>query len=318
MFVTGAFVLWGALAGSTGPVRQPVLSQIALPHSYYYRASLEPRKDRLSADIQGTLTVDESGWLLLRAWNDGPHPDVLDIYPWATTSPVYVQVGNDTRRSREAASYFLRWIDRIRDATEKNAQYRSTSERDAVLRDLERARGFYAQIVDGSGGADETGLDSAACARSGGTHGIARRRAAERRTVPAAYPRAERRRSDARRRASFAPTSCGPAAGTVPHARLPNAIRQARMRSRSTRPSRARSNAATRSSCRTCAAGTRPTASSGPTKTRAATDTTRSSGRRGSRGRTAGSARSGCRIRARCSGSPRSRTRRTSRRWCRR
>jgi len=115
-------------------------------------ASLEPRKDRLSADIQGTLTVDESGWVLLRAWNDGPHPDVLDIYPWATTSPVYVQVGNDTRRSREAASYFLRWIDRIRAATEKNAQYRSTSERDAVLRDLERARGFYAQIVDGSGG----------------------------------------------------------------------------------------------------------------------------------------------------------------------
>ena len=115
-------------------------------------ASLEPRKDRLSADIQGPLTMDESGWLLLRAWNDGPHPDVLDIYPWATTSPVYVQVGNETRRSREAASYFLRWIDRIRVATEKNAQYRSTSERDAVLRDLERAQGFYAQILGGSGG----------------------------------------------------------------------------------------------------------------------------------------------------------------------
>jgi len=115
-------------------------------------ASLEPRKDRLSADTQGTLTVDESGWVLLRAWNNRPHPDVLDIYPWATTSPVYVQVGNDTRRSREAASYFLRWIDRIRAATEKNAPYRSASERDAVLRDLERARGFYAQIVDGSGG----------------------------------------------------------------------------------------------------------------------------------------------------------------------
>jgi len=115
-------------------------------------ASLEPREGRLSADIQGTLTVDESGWLLLRAWNDGPHPDVLDIYPWATTSPVYVQVGDDTRRSREAASYFLRWIDRIRAATGKDAQYRSTAERDAVLQDLERARGFYAQIADGSGG----------------------------------------------------------------------------------------------------------------------------------------------------------------------
>ena len=115
-------------------------------------ASLEPRKDRLSADIRGTLTVDESAWVLLRAWNDGPHPDVLDIYPWATTSPVYVQVGNDLRRSREAASYFLRWIVRVRAATETDARYRSTSERDAVLRDLDRAREFYARIVDGSGG----------------------------------------------------------------------------------------------------------------------------------------------------------------------
>ena len=115
-------------------------------------ASLEPGEDRLAADRQGTLSVNESGWLLLRAWNDEPHPDVLDIYPWATTSPVYVQVGNDGRRSREAATYFLRWTDRIREATEKNPHYRSASERDAVLRDLERARKFYAQIVDGSGG----------------------------------------------------------------------------------------------------------------------------------------------------------------------
>lgn len=115
-------------------------------------ASLEPRKDRLAADVQGTLSVDESGWLLLRAWNDGPHPDVLDIYPWATTSPVYVQVGSDARRSREAATYFLRWVDRIRDAAEKNPAYRSAFDRDAVLQDLERARRFYAQIVDGPGG----------------------------------------------------------------------------------------------------------------------------------------------------------------------
>ena len=111
-------------------------------------ASLEPRNDRLSADIKGTLTVDESGWLLLRAWNDGPHPDVLDIYPWATTSPIYVEVGNQTRRSRQAASYFVRWIDRLRAVTEKNVDYRSASERDAVLSDLERARAFYAQIVN--------------------------------------------------------------------------------------------------------------------------------------------------------------------------
>jgi hypothetical protein len=115
-------------------------------------ASLEPRKDRLAADVQGSLTVNESGWLLLRAWNDGPHPDVLDIYPWATTSPVYVQVGDAPRRSREAATYFLRWIDRIQAAAEGNLAYRSQSEHDAVAQDLARARRFYEQIADGQGG----------------------------------------------------------------------------------------------------------------------------------------------------------------------
>ena len=85
--------------------------------------------------------------MLLRAWNDGPHPDVLDIYPWATTSPLYIQAGDEPRRSHQAATYFLRWIDRLRAATEKDAQYRSASERDAVLRDLERARDFYARIL---------------------------------------------------------------------------------------------------------------------------------------------------------------------------
>jgi hypothetical protein len=115
-------------------------------------ASLELRNDRRSADIRGTLTVNESGWLLLRAWNDEPHPEVLDIYPWATTSPVYLEVGNGVRRSREAAMYFVRWVDRIRDAAEKNQEYRTASERDAVLQDIDRARQFYARIAGGSGG----------------------------------------------------------------------------------------------------------------------------------------------------------------------
>ena len=111
-------------------------------------ASLEPGKDRRAADARGSLTVDRSGWLLLRAWNDGPHPDVLDIYPWATTSPLYVEVGNDVRRSPEAARYFLAWIDRVQSATEHNPQYRTPAERDVILQDLKRARAFYEQVLN--------------------------------------------------------------------------------------------------------------------------------------------------------------------------
>ena len=110
-------------------------------------ASLEPDRDRQTADVRGTLNIDRSGWLLLRAWNDEPRPEVLDIYPWATTSPIYVEVGNQPRRSREAAAYFLRWLDRIQSATEQNADYRTPAEREVVLRDVERARAFYEQVL---------------------------------------------------------------------------------------------------------------------------------------------------------------------------
>jgi hypothetical protein len=110
-------------------------------------ASPPTAADRRSADASGELAVGESGWLLLRAWNDGPEADVLDIYPYATTSPVYVHVGGERRRSREAASYFLRWLDRIQAATADNPSYRTDAERGAVLQDVARARAFYEQCL---------------------------------------------------------------------------------------------------------------------------------------------------------------------------
>jgi TolB protein len=110
-------------------------------------ATLSRGPDQRSADVSGTLAARGSGWLLLRAWNDGPDPDVMDIYPYATTSPVYVRVGDQPRRSRDAATYFLKWLDRIQSATEQHPGYRTSLERAAVLQDLDRARAFYAQCA---------------------------------------------------------------------------------------------------------------------------------------------------------------------------
>jgi hypothetical protein len=117
-------------------------------------ASLNTGPDRRSADVSGEIAVTGSGWLLLRAWNDGPEADVLDIYPYATTSPVYVRVGNHVRRSRDAATYFLQWVDRIRAATDQNSSFRNATERAAVLQDVERARAFYEQCLREAPGAD--------------------------------------------------------------------------------------------------------------------------------------------------------------------
>lgn len=118
-------------------------------------ASVPTAADRRSADAAGEIAVADSGWLLLRAWNDGPEADVMDIYPYATTSPVYVRVAGKSRRSREAASYFLRWLDRIQAATAASSSYRTDAERAAVLRDVAQARAFYEQCRrDGSGSAE--------------------------------------------------------------------------------------------------------------------------------------------------------------------
>jgi TolB protein len=108
-------------------------------------ASLPTDANRRSADESGEIPVSQSGWLLLRAWNDGPDPAVLDIYPYATTSPVYVHIGGKKRRSASAASYFLEWLDRIQDATARNDNYRTSGERETVLHDVARARAFYEQ-----------------------------------------------------------------------------------------------------------------------------------------------------------------------------
>ena len=117
-------------------------------------ARLSTGQDRRAADVTGSVDITRSGWLLLRAWNDGPQAEVLDNYPYATTSPVYVEVAGRARRSREAATYFLRWVDGIRAATEMDPSYRTDDERAAVLQDVARARTFYEQCVREAAGSD--------------------------------------------------------------------------------------------------------------------------------------------------------------------
>jgi hypothetical protein len=83
------------------------------------------------------------GWLLLRAWSPAPNDDLLDVYPFATTSPIYVDAGTRPRCSADAAQYFVRWVDRLDAATRARGDYRTEEERNAVLADIARARAFY-------------------------------------------------------------------------------------------------------------------------------------------------------------------------------
>ncbi len=56
--------------------------------------------DRRTFDAEGELDVARDGWVLLRAWNDRADPLVLDIYPYATTSPVYLDLPGASRPTR--------------------------------------------------------------------------------------------------------------------------------------------------------------------------------------------------------------------------
>ncbi len=96
--------------------------------------------DRTATDTTITISTSTSGWYLLRAWSDTARPPVLDIYPYGTTSPVYVTVGTDRVRSATDAEYFLRWLDRLERAVSAHQGWNSTAERRDVLAHIEAAR----------------------------------------------------------------------------------------------------------------------------------------------------------------------------------
>ncbi len=105
--------------------------------------------ERQSAQVEGLVTVDRSGWMVLRAWSEDGHPDVFDRFPFATTSPVYLRVGKPAPHSAEDADYFLQWIARVREATEASDAYNTAEEKRAVLRSIDAAAAVFEKRKQG-------------------------------------------------------------------------------------------------------------------------------------------------------------------------
>ena len=102
--------------------------------------------NRDSADVTGTLPIAQSGWCLLRAWSEKAEHPVLDAYPYATTSPVYINVEGAPLQAKEDAEYFMAWIDRLTQAAEANHDWNTEAEKDSVIKMLGFARAIYAQM----------------------------------------------------------------------------------------------------------------------------------------------------------------------------
>jgi TolB protein len=126
------------------------VDHLQLVHNGVVVKSFDLDADRKSADVDGNVTVEGSGWLLLRAWNDGADPRVFDAYPYATTSPVYLAYRGETPASRADGEYFIAWLDRLRAAAAAHADYNSDEERATVLANIDSARPFFERCAKGA------------------------------------------------------------------------------------------------------------------------------------------------------------------------
>jgi TolB protein len=107
---------------------------------------LEGTRFAEASDESGTLPLKESGWCVLRASSDKAQYPVLDNYVYATTSPIYVMIGEQKPRSPEDAKYFVAWIDRVIDATAHYPDWNSAAEKEYVLRRLAEGKAVFEKM----------------------------------------------------------------------------------------------------------------------------------------------------------------------------
>jgi Tol biopolymer transport system component len=108
------------------------------------QASVPLSGDRQSADAKGGIHLPTSAWCVLRAWAEKAEYPILDIYPYATTSPIYVSIAGKPFSSPEDAKYFVNWIDRLIANAEAHTAYNTPQEKESVLKELRDARTIFA------------------------------------------------------------------------------------------------------------------------------------------------------------------------------
>ncbi|MGO9405365.1 MAG: CehA/McbA family metallohydrolase [Terriglobales bacterium] len=101
-----------------------------------------------SAHVDGSIPLEASGWCVLRAFSDKAEYPILDLYPYATTSPVYVSVAGAPVRNAADAAYFVAWVDRLLAAAGSNTSWNTEAEKESVLSMLQAAREKYAKMAE--------------------------------------------------------------------------------------------------------------------------------------------------------------------------
>ena len=104
--------------------------------------------DRKRADFTKRLKVAQSGWYHLRAEGKPEERYPLDTgFAQGFTNPVWVTVGDRPVRSRAAAEYCLKWIDKLQQMAEAHTGWRSEKEKKHVFAQFDEARAVYRKFL---------------------------------------------------------------------------------------------------------------------------------------------------------------------------
>jgi hypothetical protein len=88
----------------------------------------------------GPITFRESGWFLVRVFEDNPR-----LFRFASTGPYYVEAAKSPRRiSKASAQFFLDWVDE----RSKRVKVDDAAQREAVLSHHERARKYWQGVLE--------------------------------------------------------------------------------------------------------------------------------------------------------------------------
>ena len=132
------------------PMRVSLRSPVSVDHVELVQngrviRAFKPKGDRKRFDWSGEIELADGGWVLLRAFNDAPNPWVLDLYPYATTSPIYFDAPPPPAPAD--AAYFVAWMDRVIQAAEARGGWNAESEKTATLEYLNAARDKFRALA---------------------------------------------------------------------------------------------------------------------------------------------------------------------------
>ncbi len=129
-------------------LRSPVaIDHLELVHNGQVVKAFDLSGDHRRFDGEGEIALDDGGWLLLRAWSDEADPLLLDLYPYATTNPVWLGENVRTASATADATWFAAWIDRVVTVVAAREDFNTPEEKQATLAYLREARDAYLELA---------------------------------------------------------------------------------------------------------------------------------------------------------------------------